>query len=972
MLSVVVMLLVGQRAVAQYYSWGADAPMRWQQLRGEGVRVIAPDTTEAIARRVLHYVEAARPYIGAGFSRGAMAVPFVLHPENMESNALVMYLPKRVDYLTAPAAESYSMPWWKQLVAHEYRHAVQYNNLNRGVPRVLSWLLGEQGSVTSLLFMPLWALEGDAVMNETAMSTFGRGLQPSFSMAYRAIGEGVGLSYKGKKRKNIDRWFCGSYRDYIPDHYALGYQLSAYAYDRYGENVWDKVGRYAVRNPYLFATTHVGLKRFYNTTTNELFYNTFEQLNRHWSPLAEVEEKSHRLVEPSARDHTTYRWPQQLTETEVVAVKSSLARTPRIVTIDTEGNEREVAGVGNLSSRPALYDGKLYWSEYENSKLFEERVRSQLWMVDFNSVSQRPRRLREVKANALYPTPSTQGLAWVEYLPEGRYRLCENGTPIYTLPIGVELHGLAWDEVTKAYYTIVTDDAGMSLARLDREGMHPLRRPAYITLRDLRAADGKLYFGSIQSGKDEVHCLDLLAGGVETRLSASKYGAFEPAPSPQGLLLTTYDKRGYVPARLTEPVQDTVLWSQTPVNLVTPSRRIWPTINLDTVHFTPEMESAQRAEQPAKRYRKFFRGLKLHSWAPIAFDPYEVIDEHEFRPNVGLTLLSQNLLSNTEAYASYGWDESEGSLFRVGLRNNSLGLRLSLDATYGGYQQCYSVGYYDRDSETYYYQPTPRLDDYYSITAAATLPLLYDRGRSVRQLSLGVGWNYSNGLVSDLDAVQWEDGKITNIDALSYNEGLHKMSLSVAFAEQVKLAHRDFLPRLGYRLQGGYSFNPTNNDFASSFVLYGSAYLPGVAPHHSLQFEAAYQAAVGGYRTPSGSRLLTYRSSLLLPRGFHSAELPIDNGLTTLSANYRLPLCYPEGGIPSVLYIKRIRLGAGFDYGAFDYGPRSYDVWSVGGEVAFDFNVLRMPESATSSLTVQCFRTSQDETWLSLSLGLPF
>ena len=145
-----------------------------------------------------------------------------------------------------------------------------------------------------------------------------------------------------------------------------------------------------------------------------------------------------------------------------------------------------------------------------------------------------------------------------------------------------------------------------------------------------------------------------------------------------------------------------------------------------------------------------------------------------------------------------------------------------------------------------------------------------------------------------------------------------------------------------------------------------------MAPHHSLQFEAAYQAAVGGYRTPSGSRLLTYRSSLLLPRGFHSAELPIDNGLTTLSANYRLPLCYPEGGIPSVLYIKRIRLGAGFDYGAFDYGPRSYDVWSVGGEVAFDFNVLRMPESATSSLTVQCFRTSQDETWLSLSLGLPF
>ncbi|MBQ5903280.1 MAG: hypothetical protein IIW89_02960, partial [Alistipes sp.] len=179
-----VLLLVGQTAVAQYYSWGADAPMRWRQLKGEGVRVIAPDTAEQVARRVLHYAEAVKPHIAEGFNYGPFKIPFVIHPENMQSNGLVMYLPKRVDYLSAPATDSYSMPWWKQLVAHEYRHAVQYNNLRRGVPRVLSWFLGDQGAVTGLLFMPLWAVEGDAVMTETAMSTYGRGLQPSFSMAY--------------------------------------------------------------------------------------------------------------------------------------------------------------------------------------------------------------------------------------------------------------------------------------------------------------------------------------------------------------------------------------------------------------------------------------------------------------------------------------------------------------------------------------------------------------------------------------------------------------------------------------------------------------------------------------------------------------------------------------------------------------------------------------------------------------------
>ncbi len=967
-----VMLLVGQTAVAQYYSWGADAPMRWRELRGEGVRIIAPDTAEQVARRVLHYVEAVQPSISTGFSRGPFRIPFVLHPENMESNALVMYMPKRVDYLSAPAVESYSMPWTKQLVAHEYRHAVQYNNLRRGVPRVLSWFLGEQGAVTSLLFMPLWALEGDAVMNETVMSSFGRGLQPSFSIGYRALGDEIGLTHKGKKRKNIDRWFCGSYLDYIPDHYHLGYQLSAYAYNRYGENVWDKVGRYAVRNPYVFATTHVGLKRYYNTTTNELFYNTFEELNRHWKPLSEEAENSHRITQLDTTDYTTYRWPLQLTDAEVVAVKSSLSHSPHIVTLDAVGNEREVAGVGLLSTRPALYGSKLYWSEYEASTLFEERVRSQLWMLDFEQDRPRPQRLAEVKGNALYPTPSEQGLAWLEYRPEGRYLLFENGWEVAVLPIGVELHGLAWDAVTKAYYTLVTDDEGMAPARLDAEGVHPLQRPAYVTLSDLRAEGGKLYYGSIRSGKDEVHCLDLQGAQCEVRLSQSRYGAFAPAPSKWGLLVTTYDRAGYGVARLSEPLCDTVRWSALPENRVNPAWRSWSAVNLDTVRYTPQVERQQTAEQPTKPYRKFLRGVKPHSWAPIAFDPFQTVDEHEFEPNIGVTLLSQNLLSNTEAYASYGWDENEQSIWKVGVRNNSLGIRLALDAAYGGYQQVYSVGYYDKDTEKYHYQSVPYPDDYYSISASATLPLLFDRGRSVRQLSLGVGWNYSNGLVADFDAVKWEGSKISNLDQLGYKKGLHKLSFSISFSEQLKLAHRDFLPRLGYQVAVGHTTNPTNRNFSGVQYFYGGLFLPGFGAHHSIQVEASYQFPTGGYRFPSGYRPLAYRSSILSPRGYSASSFVTDDDLTTLSLNYRLPLCYPEWGIPSVLFVKRIRLGVGYDMAAFTYASRSRNPWSAGGELTFDFNVLRMPASATSTFTLRCFYLSNRKLWWGASLGLPF
>ena len=94
---------------------GADAAsLRWRRSAPPDVQVIFPDTAGAIARRTLHFIEAARPSIGYGFRHGPLKIPFVMHPENFRSNGLVMWLPKRVEFLTSPAIDSYSMPWYKQ------------------------------------------------------------------------------------------------------------------------------------------------------------------------------------------------------------------------------------------------------------------------------------------------------------------------------------------------------------------------------------------------------------------------------------------------------------------------------------------------------------------------------------------------------------------------------------------------------------------------------------------------------------------------------------------------------------------------------------------------------------------------------------------------------------------------------------------------------------------------------------------
>ena len=979
LLALLCALCGAERAAAQYYTWGSDPPQKWSAIRTPDVRMIYPDTVAGIARRTLFYIRSVRPDIGYGFRHGPMRIPFVMHPENFQSNGLVMYLPKRVEFLTSPAVDSYSMPWYKQLVAHEYRHAVQYNNLDRGVIRALSYLLGQQGSTIGLLCMPFWAMEGDAVMSETQMSSFGRGLQPSFTLAYRA------MERVGDGRRNIDKWFCGSYRDYIPDHYELGYQLCSYACERYGPEVWNNVARYGSRNPYVFAITRVALGKYYDTNVSRLFRETFDDLRHHWDSLPAQDDSAQSLVRLPEGNHTTYRWPLPLGDTVVLALKEDFDRPARFVRVDTRtGEERTVCYVGSVSTRPALAGGRVWWTEYRRSKLFEQRVNSQLCYM--NLADGRPRTFAG-RRNVLYPTGAgDDALAWVEYNPDGRYTVVlrrGEREERFAMEGLTEIHGLAWDDLTRALYVLVTDDSGMWLGRIGAGGLEPLTRGAYITLSDLRAGGGRLWFGSIQSGRDEVHCFDL-ERGTEYRLSTSKYGSFEPMPAGGEVLMTTYDRLGY---RLTRQAADSLACrvepARLPLNLVNPPRRSWGVVNLDTVHFVYTDSLAAEPKFRTKRYPKLPNLVNVHSWMPAAFDPFEVADEKNISLNLGVTLVSQNLLSNTEGFFSYGWNRSEGSLFRLGVRYFGLGVRFDLDAAYGGNQMFYGLGG----------QRTPSPDKYYSVGLTATLPLYLQRGYHTRQFSVATGWNFSNGMVANVGNIRWDEetGSITNIEHIGFREGLHSLSFSVGYSDLTRLAHRDFVSPWGYTVSAGYTFNPSDRHFSDLLSGYVKLYTPGFLPHNSLTVAATYQTSVGGYKFPSGYAPLSYRSTRLVPRGFTSADI-VSNDYFAAAVDYQFPLCYPEGGIGSVLYFKRIRLNVGGDYAQFlTTEPWRYRaappegegqiypgaatrrrIWSVGGDLIFDVNLFRMPASATSTVKLSCYRPSTGGVWITAALGLPF
>ena len=307
---------------------------------------------------------------------------------------------------------------------------------------------------------------------ETAMSSFGRGLQPSFSLAYRA------MDNIGRDRRNLDRWFCGSYRSHVPDQYELGYQICSYSYARFWREHPGTRSRGTARaTPMSSFTTSVALK----SITAQAF-RTFSAAR--------------------STSCTTFgpRFPRWRTPPR------RCASCPKRITRPIVGRRRFPAG-GCWRSRRISTARRVWSSSTLDGPGADDCPRRQRF--DPSGARRRPRVVDRVPAlealraarqfaallhgprrgaapsvagerRALYPASAGDGLGWVEYNYDGSYavvvRQADGTRQRFAAPDRAEIHGLAWDDTTVAWYVIVTDDSGMWLGRIDSEGCTRLPR----------------------------------------------------------------------------------------------------------------------------------------------------------------------------------------------------------------------------------------------------------------------------------------------------------------------------------------------------------------------------------------------------------------------------------------------------------------------------------------------------------------
>lgn len=965
------LLLVPQSAQAQfYYNGRGPMGMHWRQMKSPTYKLIYPASYAPTAVAMAGFLDSIAPGITHGFTRKPQRLPIVLHTENLRSNGEVVWSPKRMELMTtAPAGDIYADPWLKQLAVHESRHVVQLSSLHGGLTKIATWLLGEAGATVGMIVVPKWFLEGDATLAETQYSEFGRGLQPSFTVGMRALF----AADSSATRFRSDRWIAGSYRTFVPGLYEYGYQMVAAGERYYGPEMWGRAVEYAGKYPIFIVPMRIYLKRHYKAHLSDISDRALDDLYRLWKPYSAVPNDYRTLTRPvrEGRSYTTYSNPLFVpgqTGGGIVAVKTDYDAPARFVTLDTTGrNERRVAWIAPPSSRPMLDGSMLYWTEFKPHPVWEYKTYSVVRSLDLATGK---RRVFGRWAANYFATPVTAGdgrrlIATVspdslggsdlvlhdatDFRETGRLKL--NGL--------TTAHGLAWDAETGSLAFIALGERGMNLRRcgVTDDGRftaaQDITEPSMVTLSGLTAdGRGRLWFGSIESGKDEIHTLDLTAEGFpERRITTSRFGAYGPSAVLSGtgdssVLFTTYTADGYMVAKTEAATKqgDTVVRERLPKNLLNIPAPQWE---------VPAMSSLSMGDtvtqHKVRRYNRGLRWFNVHSWAPLTADVDNLLDasDRTFNLGFGASLFFQSVMGDSYGSATYGRLNGD-SWLQASWTYAGLPVQFKAEVEYGGGDQGV---YIPAGGNTSGVQAPADLKTYLHVTGTVTAPFTLSGGSHIRLLQPSFSVTHFNSLLYDPATY-------------GFDQGYQKYKASLWWSDHRRPSVRSVVPRLGYALRADVS-GAFSDRFGTTFSLFARGYLPGVMANHSVTLRAA-----GMYQTASE---LGFTQKPLFPRGAYNGWSAKYFGAGAV--DYTFPLWCPDGGINGVIHFKRIWANLFGDYSRGDYfagggTTRKMDIWSYGGDLAFDLNVLGSTSPATVKFTFAS--PSNDKFYFGVGLSMSF
>ncbi|MBU3926757.1 MAG: hypothetical protein KKB74_03050 [Bacteroidetes bacterium] len=853
---------------SQFYVNGQDpASVHWQQLKTTSATIIFPTEVVELAQKYANLIELSRKAVSTPYFPKLNTIKIVMHNRGTLSNAMVSPTPFHANFYHTPDQVSYAQKWTKQLALHEYRHVVQMLKLRQGFTQGLHVAFGDQAiGIIIGGFLPFWFIEGDAVFTETLLCNSGRGRSPDFMMDLKAQ-----LAEKGMYP--YDKAQYGSYRDYVPDHYTLGYQLVLHGFLEYGNQLWDQTLNRVARKPYTFTPFSTVIRRFAGTGKVGYYKKVTGGLQKQWKTGGDFPTNTGFINQTNPTDFTNYRFAFPLKSGEIVAEKLSMDDINRFVLIDTNGVETLLKTPGfDFMQSLAGNDSLLVWNE----KRYDARWANRNYSVikTWNANTGKTRQLTS-KTNLFSPALSHDAttIAAIRADEQSKYYLQlidgHDGhvvTDIST-PENWFLMFPSWADDDKSLVMVALGDQGMAVIRIEiaHKNIEILVPFGFTNISQPVLHHQNLVYKGAYDGTSNLYSLDL-ATGVTQKLTTSRYGVSDPAfsPSGDGVYYVDYTADGYRIARL---------------NL---SKKMYQPVNLAEIQVSYPIDRLQSPDQfnlddvtvpdsvyPVKKYSRLGHLFNFHSWGLTAID----LQNYSFSP--GINLLSQNVLSTATAYAGYYYDPNEQSgKLKAGIDYLGWYPVINLSAETGRRKQPYTDNQHQvqeaRWSET-------------NLAVEISVPLNFTSSRWVKGIQPSVGIT-EKLLKMDQDVqVRFREDQVTSLNYGFYGYIQYKRSL------------RDLYPKWGQGLEVNFRHTPFSDSVSSELAISSTSYIPGIMKHHGIRIFTGYQKLDNGN--------YSYNNLVSSSRGYTGISL---TELFVLKADYAFPVAYPDWDIPSLMYLKRI------------------------------------------------------------------
>jgi hypothetical protein len=904
---------------AQYYETGQDpASLKWMQIKTGRFTVIYPEKYGAEGLLYAKTLDKAYARLVLLFPDRKFNIPVVIHNYTVQSNGYVSWAPKRIELYPTPEQNTIPLAAETQLAVHELTHVFQLESLNQGFSKYMSYVLGEQftGVVASLL--PEWFLEGDAVFAESVLTPSGRGRTPAFQKPLKA------LIVDGKKPYKYDKILNGSYKDFVPDYYQTGYQMVTLALTK-DQQVWNKVLNFTADQPFTINPVNISLSRNTGLRKKALWYQTYDSLKYIWTKdISENNPVSYPHLNPDKHGKfINYYSPVIVDDDNIIAIKTSLSDPASFVLINSRlKTEKRIHTPGNIYPWFLSYgNGKLVWVETVPDPRWENREYSIIKLMDTRNKKIKiiSRRSRFLAASV---SPDGKEIAGVENTIDNINNLvlidAESGSMNESVhvPGNVSLQHPQWASGKKQLTFIFLSEDGEGIISYN-PGNHEWKTLLPAGRNDLQSAflrNDSLFFVGSSSGTDNIYIQTPDKKIVS--LTHSKFGVTDAISSGDKICFGNYSLLG-------NEISSTTIRIEKTNDRISSSSFL---INRFNIKKTDSSDSSN-SKYVAEPYRKWQHLFRFHSWMPFYADITDVkVDPASVRP--GVTLLTQNTLSTLISTIGYEYSTQKRNLLHTHIKWSGWYPVIESQLDYGAYPVVYKLA--ENVENPANIQPN------ISFQNTISLPLHFNTGNFSQFLQPSFTSDYVNQYIFDKEKGTYEYGQTI-------------MTGRVYFTNYFASGLRDIYPRWAQVLDFNYCFAPFNKDiYGSEISLKTAFYFPGLFPNHGIKIRVETDK--------QESQKYLYGNFSSLPRGYSNI---IAKGITFLSADYALPLAYPDFNVASLLYLKRIRASLFYDYAEgpgnslykitanglvpFYNNPESESFKSFGFELVGDFHLFRIP-----------------------------